>query len=134
MSKNGHYSIKSLQMTSKFELYLYLMMLYIAVKFEWNCCTPSNVIYRKPQLSQNLSQNFADDLQFQTWPVFNDTLPFCKVWMDFISYPSETNSVTTLTTPTPKLSLSVTMLFTGDTKTCIKQDASHVTNAPKGMV
>ena len=48
--------VKSLRMTSKFELGLYFMMLYPSVKFGWNCCILSKVIDRKPQFSQNLSK------------------------------------------------------------------------------
>ena len=48
--QKGHYSVKRLQITSKFELDLYFMMIYPSLKFERNCCFPSKVIDRKPQI------------------------------------------------------------------------------------
>ena len=39
-----------MQMTSKIELDLYFIMLYLSVKFERNCCISSKVIDRKPQI------------------------------------------------------------------------------------
>ena len=38
------------------------------------------------QKGPKLSQNFVDDLQIRTWPVFNDPLPFCKLLTKFM-YP-----------------------------------------------
>ena len=84
---------------------MYFMMLYPSVNFKWNCCIPSKVIVPKPQFSRNLSKKRAIT-HFQTWPVFNDILPFCKVWMKlmhpFKSYQLESKGVTTRTkTPLP---------------------------------
>ena len=65
--------MKSLQITTKFELDHYFIMLY-QLK---NCCIPLKVIDWKPQFSQNLnikgqslSQNFVDNRHFQTLSVF----------------------------------------------------------------
>ena len=99
------------------------MMLYHSVKFEWNCCIPSEVIDQKPQFSQNLSRkgplfskNFADHPHFWTWPVSNDVPPFCKVKVKlmhpFKSYRSETKRTTTpmtMTTTLPTETWSLSM-------------------------
>ena len=44
----GHYSVKNMRTTSKLQLIMYLLMLYLSVKFERNCCI--NVIDLKPEI------------------------------------------------------------------------------------
>ena len=65
-------------MISKFEVDLYLIMIYPSVYIEWNWCISSKAIDRIPIFSThktkskkelNLSQNYADNLQIWTWPV-----------------------------------------------------------------
>ena len=110
-------TLLTLQMTSKFKLDLYLIMLYPSVKFERNCCIPLKVIDRKPQI-HNLAKIYVKKghisfkklritLFFRTWPAFNDAWPFCKAYMNlmhpFKSYRSKNNSVTPQTTMTPTM-------------------------------
>ena len=96
-------------MTSKFELDLYFMMIYPSVKFERNCCIPSKVIDRKPQID-NLAKikvkkghNTVEILQnapFFKLDLYLMMIAQMKLMHPFKSYRSETKSVTPRTTTT----------------------------------
>ena len=75
---------------------------------ECKCCIPAKVIYWKSHFSQKIGikraitlSKFLNDLNFQTWRVLNDALPFCNLPLilmgPFKSYQSETKCATTWT-------------------------------------
>ena len=61
-------------------------------KSQYSFCISRNLSQKRAILSQK----FANDLWIRPWPVFYDTLPFCKIWKKllhpFKSYWSETTN------------------------------------------
>ena len=91
VKRKGHNSGKMLGLASLFELNLYFKMLSKLLIRDHNL---AKIWVKKESF---LSQNTADYLPYQTWPVFYDALPFCERWMKlmhpFKRYWSKTKSV-----------------------------------------